>query len=42
VMFEEDQADVYFAGANGDEWETNLGNATDKLDTAMRTIAATY
>ena len=40
VMFEEGNAEVYFAGANGDEWETNLGQAPDKLDMAMRTIAS--
>jgi hypothetical protein len=39
VMFDRDGAEIYFAGGNGDEWETRLEHASDKLDAALRAIA---
>lgn len=39
AMFGADFAEIYFAGSNGDEWETDLGSGQDKVDLAIRTLA---
>jgi hypothetical protein len=39
VVFGRTSDQVYFEGSNGDEWESDLFSATDKLNHAMRMIA---
>lgn len=40
VVFGRSFDQVYFEGSNGDEWESDLESATDKLSHAMRMVAA--
>ena len=39
VVFGRSFDQVYFEGSNGDEWESDLESATDKLSYAMRMVA---